>query len=50
MVVVTTIITPILLKFVFKGQTDEIVEDSHIVKQIKDRQEFEEQVQELSRK
>lgn len=50
MVVFTTIITPILLKFVFKGQADETVEDSHIVKKIKDRQEYEEQVQELSRK
>lgn len=50
MVVFTTIVTPILLKFVFKGQAEETVEDSHIVKKIKDRQEYEEQIQELSRK
>lgn len=50
MVVFTTIVTPILLKFVFKGQAEETVEDSRIVKKIKDRQEYEEQIQELSRK
>lgn len=50
MVVFTTVVTPILLKVVFKGQGEAPVEDSDIVKKIKGHQEFEEQVQELSRK
>lgn len=50
MVVFTTVVTPILLKFVFKGNEELAVEESHIVKKIKDRQEYEEQIQELSRK
>lgn len=49
MVVFTTIITPVLLKFVFKGQADENV-DSQLVRNIEERQKFEEQIQELSRK
>ncbi len=50
MVVFTTVVTPILLKVVFNGQGEAPVEDSDIVKKIKGHQEFEEQVQELSRK
>jgi Kef-type K+ transport system membrane component KefB len=50
MVVFTTVVTPILLKFVFKGQAEEKVEDSDIVKEIMERQEYEKQIQELSRK
>lgn len=50
MVVFTTVITPILLKVVFSGQNVEIIEDSHIVKGIKERQEYERQIQELSKK
>ena len=49
MVVFTTVITPVLLKFVFKGQADENV-DSQLVRNIEERQKFEEQIQELSRK
>ncbi len=49
MVVATTVVTPILLKFVFKGHVDENI-DSKLIQNIKDRHEFEEQVQELSRK
>ena len=50
MVVFTTVITPILLKVVFSGQDVEVIEDSHIVKGIKERQEYERQIQELSKK
>ena len=49
MVVLTTIITPICLKFVFKGKSESLV-SSQLVQNIEERQEFEEQVQELSRK
>lgn len=49
MVVFTTIITPVLLKFVFKGQAEENV-DSKLVRNIEERQEYEKQIQELSRK
>ncbi|MCD7890556.1 MAG: cation:proton antiporter [Ruminococcus sp.] len=50
MVVFTTVVTPILLKVVFNNQDEAQVEDSDIVKKIKGHQEFEEQVQNLSRK
>lgn len=49
MVVFTTVVTPVLLKFVFKGHAAENI-DSKLIQNIKDRHEFEEQVQELSRK
>jgi Kef-type K+ transport system membrane component KefB len=48
MVVFTTVVTPVLLKFVFKG--NEAEEDNPIADKIQERQEFEEEVQELSRK
>ncbi|MBQ8297083.1 MAG: cation:proton antiporter [Ruminococcus sp.] len=49
MVVFTTVITPILLKFVFKGHNAEPVENG-LVQMVNDRHAYEQQIQELSRK
>lgn len=49
MVVATTIITPVFLKFVFKDNHEEHVEDE-LLKSVEGFSQYEQELQELSRK